>query len=191
MTRPFLAPLPQGDALRDAITAQVPVLETERLILRAPQLSDWETLEPIWRTDRAKYIGGPFNEEDAFLDFANAVAGWLLRGVGYWTVTRKSDDTVLGLVGLGFETTDPEMELGWLITEAAEGHGFAFEAAGAALDHAFGALGLPTLISMIERTNAKSIALAKRLGAVEDELAIPAEYRETDTAYRHQPKDAS
>ena len=189
MTRPFLQPLPHGAALRQALTALIPQLETERLTLRAPVLSDWEVLEPIWRTDRSRYIGGPFNEEDAWLDFANTVSGWLLRGLGYWTVERRADGAVLGLVGFGFETTDPELELGWLFIEAAEGQGYAFEAATAARDYAAKTLGLSGFVSMIERSNARSIALAKRLGAVEDALAVPAPYRATDTAYRHTAPD--
>ncbi|KMW60526.1 Acetyltransferase, GNAT family [Candidatus Rhodobacter oscarellae] len=178
-------PLPQGEALRQALVAVIPRLETERLILRAPELADWETLEPIWRTDRSAFIGGPFDEEEAWLDFANAVSGWLLRGVGYWTVARKSDGAVLGLFGLGIETTDPELELGWLLVAEAEGAGYALEAAAAVRAYAFDTLGLPSLISMIHRKNTRSIALAKRLGAVEDEGAVPAIYRDTDTAYRH------
>ncbi len=164
MTRPYLTPIAAMEPLRDVIAAAIPTLKTERLVLRAPQLADWPVLEPIWRTERGRYIGGPFGEEDAWLDFAQAVASWVLRGIGYWTVTAKADGAVLGLVGIGMEMSDPEPELGWLLTEAAEGRGIAFEAAAAVRDYAFGA-GLTTCISFIDPANARSRALAERLGA--------------------------
>ncbi|MEL7093699.1 MAG: GNAT family N-acetyltransferase [Pseudomonadota bacterium] len=184
MIRPFLTPAPEADTLRGAIAAAIPTLETERLILRAPRLSDYEVLEPIWRTDRAVYIGGPFNEEDAWLDFCQAVASWVLRGIGYWVVTLKNG-TVLGFVGIGAETSDPELEFGWLLTAEAEGHGYATEAARTVHGYAFGTLGLKTLISFVERGNAASIRLAQRLGAVEDPAVLSGEDAEHAIAFRH------
>jgi len=184
MTRAFLTPVPQGDSTRQGIAAVIPTLNTDRLILRAPKLSDFETLEPIWRSERGTYMGGPFNEEDAWLDYAQAVAGWVLRGVGYWTVTSK-DGTVLGFIGLGLETEDQEMEFGWMFTQEAEGHGYATEAAKAVHGYAFETLGLSTLISYVDRNNARSVAVAERLGARHDAGAVPAAYVGEDFAFRH------
>lgn len=184
MTRPFLAPLPETEATHAAIAAVIPTLETERLILRAPRLSDFEVLEPIWRSDHGKFIGGPMNEEDAWLDFTQAVAGWVLCGIGYWVVTLK-DGAVLGLIGIGAETEDPELEFGWLFTTSAQGNGYATEAAKAVHGYAFQTLGLKTLVSFVDNTNARSIALAARLGATPDPTAVPARYQGQDTAFRH------
>ena len=186
MQRPW-TPIPEGIGLRDRLAKIVPALKTERLTLRAPHAEDWQTLEPIWRTDRARFLDGPFNEEDAWLDFAQAVAGWVLRGVGCWTVTRTADGAVLGLVGMGQEVFDPELELGWMLIEQAEGHGYAFEAANSVLDYAFGELGLKTLISFIHRENDRSIALAKRLGATPNDRDLPIELSEEDLVFRHLP----
>lgn len=184
MTRPFLMPLPQADSTRHSIAAAIPTLETERLILRAPQLSDFETLEPVWRSERGAFMGGPFNEKDAWLDYAQAVAGWILRGVGYWTVTTK-DDIVLGLVGLGLATEDQELEFGWLFTAEAEGHGYATEAGKAVHTYAFETLGLSTLISYVDKNNLRSVAVAQRLGAQPDAGAVPAAFADEDLAFRH------
>ena len=186
--RPYLQPFPEAEATRSALTAAVPVLETERLRLRAPKLSDWDVLEPIWRGERGVHIGGPFHEKDAWLDFNQAVAGWLLRGFGYWTVALREDDTPLGLVGLGLETEDPELEFGWLMTEAGEGCGYAFEACQAVRAHAFGTLGLKTLVSFVDRRNARSVSLARRLGAVEDDSVLPEALAAQDFAFRHSPE---
>jgi len=180
MIRAWLTPMPEAHGLREAIAAAIPVLTTERLILRAPRIEDWPVLEPIWITKRAEFIGGPFNEEDAWLDFSQAVAGWVLRGVGYWTVTLKSDGTVLGLSGLGQETVDPEPEFGWLFTEQAEGHGYAAEATKAIRAHLF-AQGHNRFVSYIDAGHKRSIALAERLGATRDTAAQNADYH----VYRH------
>ncbi len=147
------------------IARALPVIKTERLILRAPRLEDWPTLEPIFTTDRATHIGGPMSAEDAWLDFNQLVAGWILRGHGALTITRHGDDTPLGLVLLGHEFGDPQAELGWLLTEAAEGHGYASEAALALRDWGFDLLGRDGFVSYIADGNAASHKVATRLGA--------------------------
>ncbi len=187
MMRPW-TPIPEGIALRDRLAGIFPVLTTERLTLRAPRSEDWATLEPIWRTDRGRFIGGPFNEEDAWLDFAQAAGGWVLRGIGFWTVTRNSDGGVLGIVGMGQEVFDPELELGWMLTTEAEGQGYAYEAAAAVLKYAFNDLGLETLISFIHCDNHRSIALAERLGAAPNQRKLPIDLAPEDLVFRHLPR---
>jgi hypothetical protein len=44
------------------------------------------------------------------------------------------------------------------------GHGYATEAATGWLDHAFGPLGLPRVISITDRPNLRSLAVMRRLG---------------------------
>ena len=170
MTRPWLEPLPEAAAqgTRLDVAAAIPVIETDRLTLRAPRLEDWTILEPIWTTDRARYIGGPFNGEDAWLDFNQAIAGWLFRGIGGMTITDRDSGAVLGLAGFFFDYGDSELELGWLLTEAAEGHGIAFEAATALREYGFGALGPTEFVSFVNVENTRSVALAERLGAQRD-----------------------
>lgn len=154
-------------AIVDAIAAVLPRLETERLILRAPKVTDWPTLEPIWTEERAKYIGGPFNSEDAWLDFNGAVASWVLRGTGALTIALK-DDSPIGMVVLGAEYGDPEDELGWLLIEEAEGKGFATEAATAMRDWALDMLGAGNLVSYVHDDNAASHNVARKIGAIRD-----------------------
>ena len=49
--------------------ALVPVIETERLVLRAPKLSDFPTCAEIACTERGRYVGGPMSREDAWSEF--------------------------------------------------------------------------------------------------------------------------
>ncbi len=149
-----------------ALQATVPVIETARLVLRLPRISDWAVLEPIWTSDRSVHFGGPFTPEDAWLDFNQLVAGWVLRGHGALTITTH-DGTVQGMVLLGHEFGDPDPELGWLLTQDAEGNGYASEAASALLPLCRRIYG-SDFVSYIAEANTASIRIAERLGADKD-----------------------
>ncbi len=164
--------------------ADTPVLETRNLVLRAPKPGDW----PHWRdfalSPRACFIGGPYELGTAWRGFAHIVGMWAILGYGSFVFTRRGDDAPLGMTGPWYPADWPEREIGWTIWGAAdEGKGLAFEAASAARDHAFGALGWTTAVSCIDPDNARSIALAERLGARRDPDA-PRPHPE-DLVYRH------
>lgn len=173
MIRPWLVP-PAGTAahLSQAAAAVVPVIATARLRLRAPRLSDFPAYEVVLCSDRARYMGGPFTPEDAFADFCQGVAGWMLRGAGMWTLTAAGDDDApLGWIYLWQEWADPEPELGWVLTEAAEGRGHAAEGAAAVLPMALERYGAGGFVSYIDLGNDRSARLAERLGARRDPAA--------------------
>jgi len=148
--------------------ALVPVLATERLILRAPRVEDAALYVAIASGPRGVGLGGPMIIDEAWYDFAALAAGWMLHGHGGWSVERRDTGTLIGFVILGLEPGDQEPELGYLVAEDYEGHGYATEAAIAARDYAFGTLGMPTLVSYILKGNSRSVALAERLGATLD-----------------------
>ncbi|KIC41824.1 hypothetical protein RA28_20025 [Ruegeria sp. ANG-S4] len=182
-----VAPNTQGVELAARVAGTIPTLETERLVLRAPQLSDFDTYAQIVASPRARYLS-VMSREDAWYDFAQMVAIWSLRGHGLWSVEAKAGGHLLGFVVLGFEPEDPEPELGFIFTEDGEGHGYAFEAASAARDFAFDQLGWKTLASFVVKGNTRSERLAQRLGATV-EREIP-EDDGTTLVYRHMPAGA-
>ncbi|WP_299048268.1 GNAT family N-acetyltransferase [uncultured Tateyamaria sp.] len=149
-----------------ALQGHLPILATDRLILRAPRVTDFDTYAGIACTDRGKHLGGPMTREDAWLDFSQMTSTWLLHGHGLWTIGHAGD--IAGFVVLGFEPGDAEPELGYLLTTQSEGKGLAFEAAQAALSHAWDTLGWSTLVSYIDPANTRSIKLAQKLGALPD-----------------------
>lgn len=65
------------------------------------------------------------------------------------------------------------------------GQGLAAEAAGAARAHAFGALGWTTAVSYVDPGNARSIALAERMGAIRDDAAPVPHSDRPCLVYRH------
>lgn len=143
----------------------IPVLETERLTLRAPRESDLGAMVAFGASPRSAFVGGPFDRDSAWRILLAGIGHWAVRGYGYWAVDRKEDDAFVGRVGVIFPHGAPEPELAWGLFDGFEGHGYAQEAALAARDHACSAMGLGALASFIEPENTRSIALAKRLGA--------------------------
>jgi RimJ/RimL family protein N-acetyltransferase len=72
---------------------------------------------------------------------------------------------VVGWAGLFQPPHYDDPELGWILCEWAEGHGFAHEAAFAARDHAKSHWGMGRIISYVDDANVRSNRLAVRLGA--------------------------
>jgi ribosomal-protein-alanine N-acetyltransferase len=146
----------------------IPTLTTERLTLRAPRLSDFEAHAAFRASDRAAFVGGPNDRASAWSHLASMAGQWLLRGYGRWVVADRETDAPLGVVGLHHPDDWPEPELAWSVYAEGEGRGIAFEAARAARAHAYGALGWTTLISFVDPANARSAALARRMGCTPD-----------------------
>ena len=145
--------------------AGAPLLTTERLVLRAQRLKDFEPFAAIFASPRSVHMGGPLTRRDAWLSFAADSGTWELLGLGCWTVERRSDRAIVGQIGVNKPDFFPEVELGWMLYPDFTGQGYAAEAAISARDWAFGPRGLETLVSYVDPANAASIALAERLGA--------------------------
>ncbi|MEL6588180.1 MAG: GNAT family N-acetyltransferase [Pseudomonadota bacterium] len=148
-------------------TVTIPELRTDRLILRAPAMADFDAYAAMMASDRAAYMG-QLSRRHAWYSFTNDVATWLLHGWGIWSVDLRQG-THIGQVGAQLPDPFPEPELGWFLHPGHEGHGFATEAALVALGWLRGRM--DSLVSYIDPANARSIALAGRLGAVRDKDA--------------------
>ncbi|MCX7889525.1 MAG: GNAT family N-acetyltransferase [Rhodobacteraceae bacterium] len=164
-----------------------PVLETGRLVLRAPSPGDFEPCAAFLMSDRARFVGGPLTRPNAWRAMCHLTGHWVHRGFGMFIFSdRSAPDVPLGMAGPWFPEGWPEHEIGWSVWQpGAEGRGFAFEAAAAARDWAFGTLGWRTAVSYIDRRNARSIALAERLGARPDPEARWPFPEDDNVVYRH------
>jgi RimJ/RimL family protein N-acetyltransferase len=166
MTAPHEISIPGPAAdFAASLVAQLPEIETARLRLRAPRLTDFDAWAEIFTGPAGPHLGGPFDRDDAFTEFTATCGLWLLRGHGPWTVEPKAGGAVLGFVLIGFEPGDQEPELGYLFRPSAEGQGYATEAARALRDHAFRFLGMDRLVSYIDPENPRSARVAERLDA--------------------------
>lgn len=166
-----------------------PVLETERLILRAPVATDYPAFAEFYGSERAKFIGGTSEEGKAWRNFGHIIGHWVLRGFGMFVVTSRATGEPVGLVGPWFPEGWPEREIGWSIWSG-EGRGIAYEAADAALDFAFLDLGWHTAVSYVADANLRSSALAERLGASVDPDAVPMKSDDPIRVYRHPRRTA-
>ncbi|MEM8632605.1 MAG: GNAT family N-acetyltransferase [Pseudomonadota bacterium] len=162
------APAGKGAEIAAGIRGAIPELATERLILRAPEITDFPVHLDIVSGPRGAGIGGPFTRDAAWADFVQLSATWLWRGHGAWSVVDRGTGAVLGFVLIGFEPGDQEPELGFMFTETGEGRGYAAEAARAAMGYARDTLGFTHLVSYVLPGNVRSEALIARLGGTRD-----------------------
>jgi len=166
-------------------------LETDRLVLRQPTADDWPVFRDFMMSERSEGLGGPLDEGKAWRSFAAELGHWKIHGFGMWALSRKGDDTALGMVGAWFPADWPETEIGWMIFDPSlEGTGIAHEAAQAAVHHAWTVLKWDTIVSYISKLNTRSIALAERLGAVLDPNATQPGAYTPCLVYRHPRHEA-
>lgn len=148
-----------------AFPLSIPTLTTARLVLREPQEADFAALLAFSDSPRAAMIGGGgAPRQQVWRGFLANIGHWALRGYGFYSVDNRAGDFI-GRVGVICHDGWPEPELAWHLFDGAEGKGYAYEAAQAARVDYHRRLSSAPLISMISPANARSIALATRLGA--------------------------
>lgn len=149
------------------LTAVIRELVTDRLLLRGLQSSDLDAYAAMCADPEVRrYLGDgrPLDRAAAWREMAVLLGHWHLRGFGQWALIEHVSGELVGRAGLWEPEGWPGLEVGWVLSRAHWGRGFATEAAGAALEHAFGALGVQRVISLIHPDNAPSIRVAERLG---------------------------
>jgi RimJ/RimL family protein N-acetyltransferase len=142
-------------------------LETDRLFLRPLRESDLDAYAEMHADPEImRYIGDgrPLTRPGAWRNLAMMVGHWHLRGYGLWAAEVRSTGELVGRIGFWNPEGWPGFELGWMLRRACWGRGYATEGARAALRHAFGAMGRPEVISLIQPANAASIRVAERIG---------------------------
>lgn len=91
---------------------------------------------------------------------------------GLWALEERSTGAFLGFTGLVLQTFDahftPAVEIGWRLSRTGWGHGYATEAARAALRFGFTAAGLEEIVSITTRGNERSTAVMRRIGMTRD-----------------------
>lgn len=148
------------------IAPHAPTIDTDDLILRGYAEPDFEAFAAFAASDRSKFVGGPQTRWESWRSFMAGIGHWMLRGYGMWMVEHRSSGQVAGRVGMINNDGWDEPELGWHIYDGFEGRGYAHQACLAARTYACENFGLDAVISYIDPINTRSLALAKRLGAV-------------------------
>lgn len=142
------------------------VLETDRLILRQPDLSDFEPLcELMADEETTRFIGGVQEPALVWRSLCGIVGHWALRGYGFFSVVEKGSGTWLGRIGPWYPHGWPQPEIGWSLNRSTWGKGYAPEAGAACLDYVFDELGWTDVVHLIDSRNRPSQRVAEKLGS--------------------------
>lgn len=141
-------------------------LETGRLLLRLPRLEDFERYADLMADEAAcRHIGGHLPRGAAWRRFLQMPGAWAIQGFAMFSVINRADGRWLGQMGPWRPEGWPGNEIGYAFHPDAWGRGYAFEAAVAAIDWAFEALGWEEMVHCIAPENLASQKLAQRLGS--------------------------
>ena len=112
-------------------------IETTRLILRQPQMSDAVTMFERYASDPevTRFLGWPrhrsVRDTESFLHFS--AQEWQRWPAGPYLIISRTDGQLLGSTGLGFHTQH-EAVTGYVLATDAWGKGYATEALTAVID---------------------------------------------------------
>jgi len=152
--------------------SEIPILESARLRLRPPRLSDVEPLAAMWGDpEHVAFIGARTRPPaEVFASVQRHIGCWYLVGYGFWVLESLEDGSVLGEAGFlpGMRAMDPSVhdmpEAGWSIAKTHWGQGLATEALQAC--HRWGDTALPftRTACVIEHGNLASVRVADKCG---------------------------
>jgi RimJ/RimL family protein N-acetyltransferase len=145
----------------------IPSIETPHLILRSWASDDAETLFNILQDQAVlRYLPNttppPIKRAEQYI--ARQLAHWQERGYGHWAIVSQEDGQVLGWNGLGYLPEIDETEVAFLLRQSVWNHGYATEAARAAIRFGFENGGLETIIGLVHPDNSASMCVLEKSG---------------------------
>ena len=155
-------------------------IETARLVLRPPQIGDFDRFAELLADEQAcRFIGGHLPRAAAWRKFLQQPGAWMVQGFGMFSLIERDSGLWLGQLGPWRPEGWPGNEIGYSLHPDAWGRGYATEAGVAAIDWAFDRLGWDQIIHCIAPDNRASQAVARRLGStLQGPGRLPAPYEE-------------
>ncbi len=152
--------------------SRAPVIETERLILRGHVKADLQDCFAMWGdADVTRFIGGkPSTLDEVWSRLLRYVGHWDQMDFGFWTVREKAGGRFVGEVGFADfkRQMSPSFgetpEMGWALSPAVQGKGYATEAVDAALAWGDKRFAGGRIVCMISPDNAPSLRVAEKAG---------------------------
>jgi RimJ/RimL family protein N-acetyltransferase len=128
-------------------------------------------------------LGQPQPLSKTQLAIAKVQERWARLGYGWWAVILRGTETVIGAACLQHvaNVDSAELEIGWRLSTAATGHGYATEAGRAAAEFAFDVVGASHVIAVAHPDNTNSHRVMERIGMQLRGTEI--HYDETCTTY--------
>lgn len=149
------------------------MLETERLLLKplaASRLEEFVALTGDPQTMRYWAPVGAFTRDAAERNFAASLARAREHGFGRRWILAKDSGAGLGFTETKYfgtscdEVSPDEVEIGWMLTPAVWGQGYATEAGRAVRDEAFRRLELERIVAVHHPENTASGRVMEKLG---------------------------
>lgn len=149
------------------------ILETKRLILRAWQKSDVESMFTINQDPKVMEYYPSLQDKAQTQRFIERINQHQNKhGFSLYVVELKSTGEMIGYVGLlrpDFEAHfTPTVEIGWRLASQFWGQGYATEAAKAVLHYAFTQINLTEIVSFTTKDNLKSRRVMQKIGLSHD-----------------------
>ncbi len=148
-------------------------IKTERLILRRWREGDLAPMSAINADPLAmRFMPGVMAPEETRAMVERIEEHFRAHGFGIWALEVPGVTPFAGFLGLqrvGFEAAfAPAVEIGWRLSPAYWGQGYATEGAKAALAHGFEELGLDEIVSLTVLANRPSWSVMERIGMTRD-----------------------
>jgi RimJ/RimL family protein N-acetyltransferase len=146
-------------------------LETPRLILRRWQEADRVPFAAM-NADPVvmHYFASPFTTEQSNRSIDRYLAAFDREGFSFFAATLRDTGAFIGTIGLQTmrdvvpNLPQPAVEIGWRLTQVAQGKGLATEGARTIVDFAFNQLGLAEVVAITALPNRASRHVMEKLG---------------------------
>jgi [ribosomal protein S5]-alanine N-acetyltransferase len=142
------------------------ILETERLIIRNFQTSDWHALYELIVQYQASELAHYDHQWPTAKEEIRKVTEWFAGGDSFLAVCLKDTSQLIGFVSLNAEEGDGQRQfnVGYVFNHDFHGRGYATEACSAVLCRAFGQLHACRVVTGTAAVNQASCRLLERLG---------------------------
>jgi [ribosomal protein S5]-alanine N-acetyltransferase len=152
------------------------LIETNRLILREFQRTDFKELTPILADPKVMRFSptGVNSVGQVQEKIQGFITCYKEFGFGKWAVILKESNQLLGYCGIAVDRIDDkdEKELGYRLDSRYWGQGLATEAASAAIRYGFEQFNLPYVLGIVERANTASVRVLEKVGMQYERVTI-------------------
>ena len=149
------------------MAAAVPVLTTERLLLRELTPEDAGPLhDVVGDPETMRFYPHPYSPDEVAAWIEWSRRSYERNGFGLWALVLTETGQLVGDCGLTVQDVDGEsfVEAGWHVNKLLWRRGLATEGGLATRDHAFEVVGVDRLISLVRVENEPSAGVARKLG---------------------------
>lgn len=152
------------------VVPPIPILTTDRLVLRPFEPADLDELAPLHAEESFWWypLRGGMSREDTEAFLERVIGRYESDGFGVEAVFERESGVMIGWAGLAVPHFLPDIlpavEVGWRFAPAGRGRGLATEAGAAALRWGFTEGCLDRVVSIYEPANVASGQVMERLG---------------------------